>query len=231
MSVPRMNVVLAHGAWADGSSWSKVIGPLKDRGHNVVAAPLPLSSMPEDIAALERVIERMNATVILVGHAYAGAVIAATRSERVGALVYVAGLAPDEGETVAEVFYRVEPHPLAPTLAPDDHGLIWLPDSAFASSFAPHASAAEQIVLAAVQRPIHAGCIAVKMGRPLWRDRPAWYLLAEQDRMIKAETQAFMAGRMRATVRSQPLDHMPSVSAPETVVDIIVEAARAADRP
>jgi pimeloyl-ACP methyl ester carboxylesterase len=167
--------------------------------------------------------------VILVGHAYAGAVIGATHSQRVKSLVYVAALAPDEGETVADVFYRVEPHPMAPLLAPDDHGLIWLPESAFATAFAPHASVAEQIVLAAVQRPINAACIGVKMPRALWRDRPAWYLLAERDRMIKAETQAFMAGRMKATVRSHPVDHTPSVTAPEIVVSVIVEAARAAD--
>jgi len=91
---------------------------------------------------------------VLVGHAYAGAVIAATRSEKVRSLVYVAALAPDEGETVADVFYRAEPHPLAPKLAPDSHGLIWLPHDAFAAAFAQHASAEEQGLLAAVQRPI-----------------------------------------------------------------------------
>jgi hypothetical protein len=107
-------------------------------------------------------------------HAYAGAVIAATRSERAKALVYVAALAPDEGETVADVFYRTEPRPQAPKLAPDNHGLIYLSEPAFAAAFAQNASTAELNVLAAVQRPISPACITVPMERPLSRDRPSW---------------------------------------------------------
>src|SRR6202162_4875582 len=129
----NVNVVLAHGAWADGSSWAKVIAPLAAEGVRVLAAPLPLTSFAEDTAAVERAVERVSGPVVLVGHAYAGAVIAATRSEKVKALVYVAALAPDEGETVADVFYRTEPHPQAPKLAPDGHGLIYLPEAAFAA--------------------------------------------------------------------------------------------------
>src|SRR5262245_64241462 len=121
------NVVLAHGAWADGSSWSKVITGLRARGIASVAAPLPLTTLADDVAALERTLERVDAPVVLVGHAYAGAVIAATRREQVRSLVYIAALAPDEGETIAEVFYRSAPHPLAPQLVPDRHGLIYLP--------------------------------------------------------------------------------------------------------
>jgi pimeloyl-ACP methyl ester carboxylesterase len=136
----NVSVVLVHGAWADGSSWAKVIGPLAAEAVRVVAAPLPLTSFAEDTAAVERTLERVSGPAVLVGHAYAGAVIAATRNEKVKALVYVAGLAPDEGETVADVFYRIEPHPLAPKLAPDNHGLIYLPDEAFAAAFAQNAS-------------------------------------------------------------------------------------------
>jgi pimeloyl-ACP methyl ester carboxylesterase len=142
----------------------------------------------------------------------------------VKALVYVSGLAPDQGETVADVFYRAEPHPLAPTLAPDDHGLIYLPDEAFAAAFAQNASADELALLAAVQRPISAACITVPVNRPLWKDRPSWFLIAEQDRMIVRDTQRFMAERMRARVRSHPVDHTPIVTAPSLVVDIIGEA-------
>src|SRR4029079_13360433 len=108
----------------------------------------------------------------LAGHAYAGAVIGGTRNEKVRALVYVAALAPDEGETVADVFYRTEPHPQAPKLAPDDHGLIYLPEAAFAAAFAQHAAAEEQTLLAAVQRPISTACITVAVDRPLWEDPP-----------------------------------------------------------
>jgi pimeloyl-ACP methyl ester carboxylesterase len=224
MSHEDANVVLAHGAWADGSSWSKVIGPLRAAGAKVVAAPLPLTSLADDVAALERTLERIEGPVVLAGHAYAGAVIAQTRSEKVKSLVYIAALAPDEGETVADVFYRAKPHPQAPQLAPDRHGLIWLPDDAVATAFAQNASAHEQALLAAVQRPIAASCIGVKVGRPLWKSRPSWFLVAEQDRMIVPETQHFMAKRMKAQVQSHPVDHTPMVTAPGAVADIILAA-------
>lgn len=228
MTTRHVDVVLAHGAWADGSSWSRVIGPLRAAGLGVVAAPLPLTSFADDIAALDATLERLDGPVVLVGHAYAGAVIAGTADPKVAALVYVAALAPDEGETVGEVFSRAEPHPLAPRLAPDARGLIRLPEEAFAAAFAQHASAEEQAVLAAVQRPIAAACIGVPVGRPLWRDRPSWFLVAEEDRMIAADTQRFMAARMGARVRSLPVDHTPLVTAPDAVVGIVLDAAREA---
>src|SRR5262249_32604175 len=153
-----------------------------------------------------------------------GGVIAATHAAKVKALVYVAALAPDDGETVGDVFNRLEPHPEAPKLAPDAHGLIWLPENAFAGAFAPNASAEEQSLLFAVQRPIAVPCISTKVGRPLWKDRPAWFLLAEADRMILRENQRFMAERMQARVRAHPVDHAPLVTAPAAVVDIIREA-------
>ncbi len=168
----EVSVVLVHGAWADGSSWAKVITALSADGIQVIAAPLPLTSWREDVTALERALERVPGPIVLVGHAYAGAVIAATRHEKVRGLVYVAALAPDQGETVADVFYRVAPHPLAPKLAPDKHGLIYLPESAFAAAFAQNASANELAVLTAVQRPISPACISVAVDRPLWKDRP-----------------------------------------------------------
>jgi pimeloyl-ACP methyl ester carboxylesterase len=220
----NVSVVLVHGAWADGSSWAKVIGALAAQAIRVVAAPLPLTSFAEDRAAVERTVERVAGPAVVVGHAYAGAVIAATRNEKVKALVYVCGLAPDEGETVADVFYRAEPHPLAPKLAPDNHGLIYLPDEAFAAAFAQNASADELALLCAVQRPISPACITVPVDRPLWKDRPTWFLIAEQDRMIVRDMQRFMAERMGARVRSHPVDHTPIVTAPGLVVDIIHEA-------
>jgi pimeloyl-ACP methyl ester carboxylesterase len=224
MSSNDVTVVLVHGAWADGSSWAKIIAPLAADGIKVVAAPLPLTSFRDDVAALDRTLERVTEPVVLVGHAYAGAVIAATRSEKVKALVYVAALAPDEGETVADVFYRTEPHPRAPKLAPDGQGLIYLPEAAFAAAFAQHATTEELSVLAAVQRPISPACITVAVERPLWRDRPAWFLVAEQDRMIAGENQHLLAERMKARTRSHPVDHLPSVTAPSVVLDIIREA-------
>jgi pimeloyl-ACP methyl ester carboxylesterase len=226
MSVRDASVVLVHGAWADGSSWRKVIGLLQAQGSKVFAAPLPLTSLADDTAALERTLERIDGAVVLAGHAYAGAVIAATRSEKVKALAYIAALAPDEGETVSDVFYRAKPHPQAPALAPDRNGLIWLPEGAFATAFAQHASPEEHALLAAVQRPIALPCIGVKVGRPLWKDRPSWFLMAEEDRMIAPDTQHFMAQRMKARIVSQPVDHAPIVTAPGLVADVISAALR-----
>jgi pimeloyl-ACP methyl ester carboxylesterase len=224
MAMNDPTVVLVHGAWADGSSWAKVIAPLAASGVKAVAAPLPLTSFQDDVAALDRTLERVDGPVVLAGHAYAGGVIGATRSDKVKALVYVAALAPDEGETVADVFSRGEPHPQAPKLAPDARGWIYLPEAAFPAAFAQNASKEELAVLAAVQRPISPACITIKVGRPLWKDRAAWFLVAEQDRMIIGDNHRFMAERMKARVKSYPVDHTPMVTAPSTVVDTIREA-------
>ena len=226
VSTNNIDVVLVHGAWADGSSWSKVIGPLEAQGINVVAAPLPLTSLADDVAALNRVLERLDGPVVLAGHAYAGAVIGSTRDPKVASLVYIAALAPDEGETVGDVFYRGQPHPKAPKLEPDSHGLVWLPSNAFADAFAQHASSDEQAILAAVQRPIAVPSIGAAVERPLWKDRPSWFLIAENDRMIAPDTQRFMAERMSAHARTRPVDHIPLVTAPQDVVDIILDAVR-----
>jgi pimeloyl-ACP methyl ester carboxylesterase len=224
MTKQEVTVVMAHGAWADGSSWSKVIKTLYSKGIKAVTAPLPLTSLADDIAALDRTLERVDGPVVLTGHAYAGAVIGATRDQKVKALVYVAALAPAEGQTVADVFYMSEPHPRAPKLAPDGHGLIWLPSEAFATAFAQNASLEEQAMLAAVQRPISPACITVPVGRPLWMDVPTWYLLAEQDRMIIPRAQRFMAERMKARISVHPVDHTPSITAPDTVVELLTDA-------
>jgi len=130
-------VIVVHGAWADGSSWQAVMHPLQKLGLKVIAAPIPLTSLSDDAAALKRTIARTQGPLIVAGHAYAGAVIAAAKDERVKALVYVAALAPDEGETVAQVFYKDEPDPKAPQLAPDADGYIWMPDEGFANAFCP----------------------------------------------------------------------------------------------
>jgi pimeloyl-ACP methyl ester carboxylesterase len=226
MPMKDVNVVLAHGAWADGSSWARVIAALKAEGTAVSAAPLPLTSLADDVVALNRSLDRTEGPIVLAGHAYAGAVIALARPERVKALVYVTALAPDEGEKVADVFYRLEPHPQAPKLAPDTNGLIWLPEAAFETAFAQHASTDDRSVLAAVQRPISLNCITVPVARPLWRDVPSWFLVAEDDRMIVPETQRYMAQRMKAKTKAHAVDHTPSVSAPTVVVDIIRDAIR-----
>jgi pimeloyl-ACP methyl ester carboxylesterase len=226
MAVKDMSIVLAHGAWADGSSWARVITALNAEGMSASAAPLPLTSLAEDVAALNRSLDRTEGPIVLAGHAYAGAVIALARPERVKALVYVTALAPDEGEKVADVFYRLEPHPKAPKLTPDKDGLIWLPDAAFAAAFAQNASAEDRAVLAAVQRPISLNCITVPVGRPLWKDIPSWFLVAEEDRMIVPATQRYMAERMKAKMKAHTVDHVPGVTAPGAVLDIVRDAIR-----
>jgi pimeloyl-ACP methyl ester carboxylesterase len=226
VSSSQGTVILVHGAWADGSCWSNVILPLRREWLNVIAAPIPLTSLTDDSTALHRVIERVHGPVVLAAHAYAGAVIAAAQDDRIQSLVYIAALAPDEGETVADVFYRAAPHPQAPKLAPDAHGLIWMPEAGFGYAVAHKASSDQTAIMAAVQRPIAVNCIQEKSPAPAWKTKPSWFLIAEEDRMIAPETQLFMAGRMHAAIRSHAVDHTPMYTAPQLVVDIVLEAAR-----
>ena len=218
-------VVLVHGAWEDGSCWQNIILPLRRQGLKVLAAPIPLTSLMDDVAALERALQRTAGPVILTGHAYAGAVIAAAQEERVVSLVYITALAPDEGETVADVFYRAELHPEAPHLAPDAHGIIWMPEEGFGHAVAQKASVDQTTILAAVQRPIAQKCIQEQVPAPAWKTKPTWYLIAEDDRMISPETQRFMSSRMGANMRQHNVDHTPMVTAPHVVIDVILEAA------
>lgn len=226
MNTQAATVVLAHGAWADESSWSKVADSLRSAGISPVTFSLPMLSLASDVAALDKTLAAIEGPAVLVGHAYAGAVIAATKSEKVKALVYIAGLAPDEGETVAEVFNRYGHDDKTPALAPSSDGRIWLPVEAFGTAFAPNATAEEQKVLAASQQPISAACITVPVGAPLWKKVPAWYLVAQRDHMIPEQTQRFMAERMHAHTRAFPVDHLPLITAPSLVVDVIVDSVR-----
>lgn len=194
---------------------------------NVVAAPIPLTSLSDDAAALKRTVARTKGPVIIAGHAYAGAVVGMASDERVKALVYVAALAPDEGETVAEVFYRDKAHPSALQLAPDADGFIWMPDESFAQAFAQDATSEQIALCRAVHRPIALKSIQEKALAPSWKNKPVCYRVAEKDRMINPGTQRFMAARMKAKVRSFPVDHTPLLTAPDKVVEIILEAARA----
>jgi pimeloyl-ACP methyl ester carboxylesterase len=223
-SSTKISVVLVHGAWADGSSWARVITPLQSRGLDVVAAPIPLTSLSDDVDALERVLQRTENPVVLIAHAYAGAVTSAITDNRVQSLVFIAALTPNEGETVGEVFYREEPHPDAPRLTPDGDGFVWLPNEAFGMAFCQHASWEQAALLGATQRPIALACIQEKARRPAWKTVPSWYLVAEEDRMISPATQQFLARRMGARIRSERTDHLPLVTAPELVVDMIVHA-------
>jgi len=150
----------------------------------------------------------------------------AIREERVKSFVYIAALAPDEGETVAQVFYRDEPHPEAPKLVPDKRGFIWMPEDGFGRAVAHKASTDQTRILAAVQRPISVQCIQEAAPAPGWKAKPSWFLLAEEDRMINPKTQQFMARRTSAKVHSSRVDHSPMYTAPDLVIDVILEATR-----
>jgi pimeloyl-ACP methyl ester carboxylesterase len=223
---PNSTIVLVHGAWADGSCWRNVILPLEERGLHVICAPIPLTSLSNDVTALRQALERTSGPVVLVGHAYSGAVIAAAGDDPVKSLVYIAALAPDENETVAKVFYRDPKPPESPKLAPDPHGFIWIPDGGFRQAVAHKASAEQTSIANAVQRPIAVQCIQEVAPTPAWKTKPSWFLIAEEDRMINPKTQYFMADRMRAKVHSYAVDHSPMYAKPNLVVNVILEAAR-----
>jgi pimeloyl-ACP methyl ester carboxylesterase len=223
---PNSTIILVHAAWADGSCWSNIILPLERHGLHVICAPIPLTSLTNDATALSQVLERTSGPVVLVGHAYSGAVIAAVWEERVKSLVYIAALAPDKGETVAKVFYLNPSSEEAPKMVPDAHGLIWMPDDGFRRAVANKASAEQTKIAAALQRPLAVQCIEEPAPVPLWKSKPSWFLIAEEDRMINPKTQRFMADRMGATVRLHPVDHTPMYSDPQVVIDVILEAAR-----
>ncbi len=226
MPTYKTTVVFVHGAWAECASWSQPILPLQQEGFGALCAPIPLTSLSDDVSALDRTLARVEGDIVLVGHAYAGAVIGATKNDRVKLLVYVAALAPDEGETVADMFYREQPHADAPKLGPDADGLIWMPARGFERAFAQDATVAVKAVLYATQRPIHVKCIQEKAPRPLWKEIPSWFLIAVNDRMIPATTQHFQAKRMGSTVRVHAIDHSPMITAPIVVFETILDAMK-----
>jgi pimeloyl-ACP methyl ester carboxylesterase len=225
-----LTAVLVHAAWADASNWNRVTEPLQSLGFRVRSAQIPLTSLADDVAALRRLLRRVEGPVLLVGHSYAGAVItaAATDNPQVKALIYVAAIVPDEGETVGALFQMAEPQPSArPQLDPDADGFLWLPSGAFANAVAPDASPEEAALMDANQHPIALKCLGEPMTAVAWKQKPSWFLIAEKDRMISPKSQRFMAQRIRARIHSLDVDHTPLVSAPEVVVRVIAEAADA----
>jgi pimeloyl-ACP methyl ester carboxylesterase len=215
-----VTVVLVHGAWADGSSWNKVTGELQRRNFSVVAAQIPLTSFSDDVVVLRRVLLRQEGS-------YGGAVItaAAGGNPNVKALICIAAIVPDEGETVGDVFHRVPAHPSAPKLQPDVDGFLWVNVDAYRSAVAPDASSSETALMAATQKPIALKCLAEPMSTPAWREKPTWFLIAEKDRMVSPETQRFTAERMKSKFVSLPVDHTPLASNPDAVAELITAAA------
>ena len=219
-------VVLVHAAWADASSWNKVIPQLQRNGLPVVGVQIPLTSLSDDVAIVRRSLKRVNGPMVLVGHSYGGAVITAAGNSNpnVQALVYIAAMAPDEGETVGQLLHRAAAHPSAPALMPDEDGFLWMSAQGFADAVAHESSADDALLMAGTQKPIAIKCVEERMTKPAWKEKPSWFLLAELDRMIAPETQRFMAHRAGGHVHAVEVDHTPLASAPDQVVAIIAEA-------
>jgi pimeloyl-ACP methyl ester carboxylesterase len=226
----NLTAVLVHAAWADASSWNKVALSLRNLGLQVRSAQIPLTSLSDDVAALKRLLQQVEGPILLAGHSYAGAVITvgAIDATPVKALLYIAAIVPDAGETVGSLFRQAEPEEgTRPKLAPDADGFLWLPAEAFANAVAPDASSEETALMYINQHPIALRCLGEPMTAPAWRQTPSWFLVAGKDRMISPSTQRYMAERISAQIHFLNVDHTPIVSAPESVVRMIIEAADA----
>jgi pimeloyl-ACP methyl ester carboxylesterase len=221
------NIMLVHGAWADGSCWSKVILALQAKGYTVTSAQIPLTSLENDIDVTRRLLADQPDNTVLVGHSYGGAVItgAATASPNVKALVYITAFGLDEGESLESVAKQGPPSPGSTAIEPDAHGFLWINREKFHDSFAGGATADEAAVMAAVQKPLGLAAFSGKEGASAWKTIPSWYLVCTDDQMIPPPAQEFFAKRMNATVRSVASSHCPFVSHPDAVADIIALAA------
>jgi pimeloyl-ACP methyl ester carboxylesterase len=224
----NLNVMLVHGAWADGSCWSKVILLLQAKGLNVTAAQIPLTSLSDDIAVTRRLLSMQTEPTVLVGHSYGGAVItgAATQTPQVKALVYITAFGLDEGESLASLSKQGPPSPGSESIWPDDKGYLWINREKFHKSFAADATDNEASIMAAVQRPLSVASFTEAEGTPAWKSIPSWYLMCTDDKMIPPPAQELMAKRMNATVRSVPSSHAPFMSKAQEVADIILLAAK-----
>ncbi len=224
----KTNVVLVHGAWADGSSsWRKVIPLLQDRGFNVSAVQLPLTSLTDDIAVTRNVLAAQNGPTVLVGHSYGGAVItgAANGEPKVTALVYIAAFGLDENESLESLSKQGPASAGAAQIRPDDHGFLWIDPSGFPQAFAADVDPVEARVMAVAQKPLSIKSFAEKSGPPAWKHIKSWYLVSANDQMIPPQAEEFMAKRMGATVRTVPASHASMASHPKEVADIITVAA------
>lgn len=226
------NIMLVHGAWADGSCWSKVILLLQAKGFNVTAAQIPLTSLDNDIEVTRRLLSGQTEPTVLVGHSYGGAVItgAATETPNVRALVYITAFGLDEGESLESLAKQGPPSPGSAAIEPDAQGFLWINRTKFHESFAGGATADEASVMAAVQKPLSFAAFAGKESAPAWKSIPSWYLVCTEDHMIPPPAQEFLAKRMNATVRSVPSSHCPFVSHPQEVADIIALAAESLNK-
>lgn len=220
-------IVLVHGAFADGSSWDKVIPLLHAKGYKVVAVQNPLSSLADDVAATKRVVDAQTGKVVLVGHSWGGTVITeAGTSDKIKALVYVAAFAPSAGEASGNLGKDYAVPPGVPTLQQDATGYLWLPADSVAKNFAQDVPAATARMIAATQGPIAAKAFADTTTVAAWKNKANYYIVADQDRMIAPELQQAFAKKINAVTTTLPTSHVPMVSQPAKVADVIIAAAR-----
>jgi pimeloyl-ACP methyl ester carboxylesterase len=218
-------VILVHGAWADGSSWSKIIPLLTARGVRTLAVQLPLNAFADDVATVKRAIALEAGPVTLVGHSYGGQVITeAGTDEKVASLVYIAAFAPDAGESAGSLGASVEPAPMGAELRPDAQGFLKLTPAGIANDFAQDLTAAEKDVLFAVQGPTHAAALGANVTQPAWKTKPSWYLVATEDRAIQPDLERTMAARIQATTVEVTASHVVMLSKPEETADLILKA-------
>jgi pimeloyl-ACP methyl ester carboxylesterase len=226
----KTNVVLVHGAWADGSSWSRVIPLLDPARFDVVAVQIPLTSIEDDVAITRNVLAAQKGPTVLVGHSYGGIVIsgAANNAPNVKALVYIAAFGLDEGESIDALSKQGPATAGAAKIRPDDHGLLWIDRDGFAEVFAADVDATQARVMAVVQKPLSLTAFTGKSGPPAWKKIRSWYMVSAKDQMIPPQAEEFMAKRMGATVRTVASSHASLVSHPNDVAGIIISAAETA---
>jgi pimeloyl-ACP methyl ester carboxylesterase len=221
------SIVLVHGAFADGSAWSRVIPLLQQKGYRVVAVQNTLTSQANDVETTRRAIESQPGPVIAVGHSYGGAVItgAAAGSSKVKALVYVAAFAPEAGEVLGELYNAFGPADLGPALVPDSAGFLSIDPAKLHAVFAHDVSPEDAAVMAATQKPIAGSAFSQSVEAAAWKHIPSYYLVATGDRAIKPELQRHMAQRIGARVTEVDASHVPFLSQPEAVARVILDAA------
>ena len=225
----RPNIVLVHGAWADGSCWSGVIERLQADGFNVRAPQFPLTSLDDDVARLRQVLEFQDGPTIVAGHSYGGQIITAlgTDAPKVVGLVYIAAFGLDEGESLGALLSQGPVTPALAHLFTDSRGFGWISEDDFVNHFAADVEPAHARVMYAVQQALAASAFTDVMEAPAWKSLPSWYLVAQDDEAIPPDAERQFAARMGATTVEVPSSHVAMVSHPQEVTDLIEKAAQA----
>ena len=222
-------IVLVHGAWADGSSWSAVIESLQARGYNVTAPQFPETSLADDVARLRQILVQQSGPTIVAGHSYGGQIMTALGDDapNVVGLVYIAAFGLDEGESLGALLGGGPPTPSLAHLTVDEQGFAWIPEDDFVNHFAADVDPVRARVMHAVQQCLSMSTFEDVMGLPAWKSRPSWYLVATNDEAIPPDAERMFAQRMGATTVEVPSSHVAMVSHPGEVVRLIEAAADA----